>query len=304
MFLSVIICTHNPRPDYLRMVLDALQAQTVAKNRWELLLIDNASLEPLVGRYDLSWHPKARHICEMKLGLTNARLRGISNSQGSLLVFVDDDNVLEPDYLEQAIQIAQQKCFIGVFSGKVSGEYEEDPPLWMRPYLGRLAVRDVSEDLWSNHRLPFHSLPFGAGLCARKEVAVFYQNKVHGDPRRAGLDRNEQRLASHGDTDLALCAIDLGLGTGLFAQLNLRHLIPAERLTLEYLLKLVEGTAYSDQILRSIHSLPLRPAPQRWRATFGAIRRQLLLAPQEKALVEAELRGRAAALQSILQHRQ
>ena len=41
--ISAIICTHNPRPDYLRRVLDALKAQTLPKEQWELLLIDNAS---------------------------------------------------------------------------------------------------------------------------------------------------------------------------------------------------------------------------------------------------------------------
>jgi len=37
--VSVIICTHNPRPDYLQRVLDALKAQTLPKENWELLLM-------------------------------------------------------------------------------------------------------------------------------------------------------------------------------------------------------------------------------------------------------------------------
>ena len=45
--ISVIVCTHNPRPDYLRRVLDALYAQTLPKTDWELILIDNANDMPL-----------------------------------------------------------------------------------------------------------------------------------------------------------------------------------------------------------------------------------------------------------------
>jgi hypothetical protein len=41
MQLSVIICCHNPRIDYLLRVLKALSEQTLLKERWELLLIDN-----------------------------------------------------------------------------------------------------------------------------------------------------------------------------------------------------------------------------------------------------------------------
>src|SRR5271170_3727335 len=102
---SVIICTHNPRQDYLRLTLEGLEKQTLPKERWELLLIDNASKEPLAGKWDLSWHPNARHIREEELGLTPARLRGIKESKGGLLVFVDDDNVLEVNYLETALDI-------------------------------------------------------------------------------------------------------------------------------------------------------------------------------------------------------
>ena len=98
--ISVIICSHNPRAPYLRRVLDALRAQTLPAKDWELLLIDNASGEPLAGQFDLAWQPNARHVRENKIGLTPARLRGIAESKGDLLVFVDDDNVLRADYLQ------------------------------------------------------------------------------------------------------------------------------------------------------------------------------------------------------------
>ena len=74
MNISVVICSHNPREDYLRRVLAALKAQTLPKEQWELLLIDNASKEPLAGRW-VFWHPYARIIRENQLGLTPARLR-------------------------------------------------------------------------------------------------------------------------------------------------------------------------------------------------------------------------------------
>src|SRR5712691_6902938 len=99
---SVIICTHNPRMDYLARVLTALKEQTRSKELWELLFIDNASDEPLAGRVYLSWQPNAKHVRETAIGLTSARIRGINESRGNLLVFVDDDNVLDRDYLEQA----------------------------------------------------------------------------------------------------------------------------------------------------------------------------------------------------------
>ena len=85
--LSVIICTHNSRHDYLRRALDALGRQTLPLNQWELLLVDNTSRENLAERFDLFWHPNAHHVREENLGLTCARLRGIAESSADLLEF-------------------------------------------------------------------------------------------------------------------------------------------------------------------------------------------------------------------------
>jgi len=49
MRLSVIICTHNPREDYLRRTLEAFEKQTLPRDQWELQLVDNASNEALAG---------------------------------------------------------------------------------------------------------------------------------------------------------------------------------------------------------------------------------------------------------------
>src|SRR5512132_4628719 len=103
--LSVIICAHNPRKLYLERTLRALQAQSLEHSRWELLLIDNASESPLSRDWDLSWHPHARHVVERELGLSAARLRGMREANCELLVFVDDDNVLDAEYLSEAVQI-------------------------------------------------------------------------------------------------------------------------------------------------------------------------------------------------------
>lgn len=139
--LSVIICTHNPKRHYLSKVLESLQFQTLSHDVWELLLIDNASQTPLNAEIDLSWHPNARHIREDQLGLTPARLRGIHESTADTLVFVDDDNILEPDYLEAALIISKDWAKIGAWSGQVKPVFEQQPPDWTKLYWTNLAIR-------------------------------------------------------------------------------------------------------------------------------------------------------------------
>src|SRR5438045_2489860 len=104
--ISVIICTHNTRSDYFNRCLSVLETQTLPREKWELLLVDNASSPNRAPRPDLAWHPRARLVVEKQPGLTPARLRGIRESKGGLLIFVDDDNVLDPDFLETALRTA------------------------------------------------------------------------------------------------------------------------------------------------------------------------------------------------------
>jgi glycosyltransferase involved in cell wall biosynthesis len=41
--ISAVICTHNPRRDYLERTLQALKSQTLPLPDWELVIVDNAS---------------------------------------------------------------------------------------------------------------------------------------------------------------------------------------------------------------------------------------------------------------------
>lgn len=247
--VSVIICTHNPRPDYLTRTLAALESQTVPREKWELLLIDNASDSPLSCRWELPWHPQGRHIREEQLGLTPARLRGIHEARGNLLIFVDDDNVLDSDYLQQALIVSERYLMIGAWSGNLEPCFETEPPSWTRTIWNSLAIREVVRDQWSNLPWLTDTMPWGAGLCVRREVAHFYSNLHQKGCRAIMLDRSGDSLVSGGDIDLASCACDLGLCVGLFRALRLTHLIPAFRLDEAYLLKLMEGTAYSSFLL-------------------------------------------------------
>src|SRR5262249_51461844 len=135
LMLSVIVCTHDPRDDYLARVLAALASQSLDYGAWELLVVDNGSTEELGATIDLSWQPRARVVREDRLGLTHARLRGISETAGEILVFVDDDNVLDPDYLQVVGEIGSEWPFLGAWSGQLFGEFEVDPPAWAKPYV-------------------------------------------------------------------------------------------------------------------------------------------------------------------------
>jgi len=259
MDISVIICTHNPREDYLRRTLDALSAQLLPKEQWELLVVDNASSIELRNTLDLSWHVNSRYIREEKLGLTQARMRGIRESNGNLLVFVDDDNVLDPNYLGNSLRIAEERSFLGVFgAGVIEPEFEELPHEKLKPYLAMLALRSEHQPFWSNCPDDM-CVPWGAGLVVTRSVADTHLQKVATSPLQMMLDRKGALLTSGGDDAFSWTACLMGLGRGVFPQLKVIHLIGRRRLEPDYLLKIAYGIAYSRTLLSHFYGHPIRP---------------------------------------------
>lgn len=297
--ISVITCAHNPRANYLEQVIDALKHQTLARDGWEYLLIDNASREPLASAVNLSWHSHARLIREEKLGLTHARLRGIRESTGEILVFVDDDNVLDADYLEQVIKIADTWPILGAFSGQVRASFEETPPEWTRPYWRRLAINEFDRDSWSNVPCMEQTTPNGAGLCVRRRVAEEYLAYHSSGKRRIVLDRIGASLLSAGDLDLAATACDLGLGNGLFTSLRVTHLIPQERTSEEYLLGLLEAQAVSSRLLQSFRTNGQAPAKKRLKTVVADQLRPLFMSQRDRRFFRAIRNGERKAIELL-----
>ncbi len=253
--LSVVICTRNPRPDYFQRVLDALRQQTFSVAEWELIVVDNQSHDPLATSTDLTWHAHARVVREETSGLTPARLRGFAEASSSLLIYVDDDNVLNPDYLATAVRLADTMPFLGVWSASIRGEFEIPPAAWMKPYLPYLALTNFTHDQWANHPRG-QTLPIGAGMVVRREVMTAYRAALLKDPRRLRLDRDGQSLLAGGDTDIGLASCSLGLGCGYMTALRVTHLIPANRLRRSYLTRLVEDITASHHWLDLAQGLP------------------------------------------------
>jgi glycosyltransferase involved in cell wall biosynthesis len=300
MKLSVVICTHNPRPDYLRRVLDALKAQTLSLEQWELLLMDNASKERLADIWDLSWHPHARHIREEKLGKTHALLTAIREAKGSLLMTVDDDNVLRSDFLENTVKISTEFPFLGAWGASVEGEFEHEIPDWLKPHLLALAVRKVDRDYWSNYYADSRSMPVGAGLCVRKLVAEAYARALISRPASMELDRKGTSLVSGGDIDLAMTAYDSGFGTAVFNRLHITHIIPKARMTVDYLCRLLEGIEYSTHLLKNQRNPGYTPPQEdsklrRWLRAYQVWR----LPEPTRSFVKAENLGLARATVEI-----
>jgi glycosyltransferase involved in cell wall biosynthesis len=274
--LSVVICTHNPRWDYLRATLEALSNQSLPHTDWELIVVDNGSTSPLPP-IDL---PNSRIVKEPRIGLTHARLRGFSEASAPIIVMVDDDNVLGSLYLQRSLELMQQHPDWGGLGGRSVGVFEEPPPPWLAD-LGfeLLACRDYGPDLqtaswkdadWTRRYPPF--APIGAGYVLRREIAEAYANLVKADPVRAALDRRGNDLASGGDNDITLEALRLGWRVAYSPELRLEHFIPTQRLRLDYQCRLYFAANRTWMILNSLHGINPWPPIPAWSYRLRALK--------------------------------
>jgi hypothetical protein len=225
--------------------------QTLPLQEWELVLLDNASENRLEDSWDLSWHPLGRHVRDETLGLVAARVRAIRETQSKLLVFVDDDNVLATDFLEQAIAVTEGYPYLGVFgAGAIEPEFAVSPAPEVVELVGLLALRTAPEPRWSNHYEDWPTIPWGAGLCVTRQVAEPYVALINRLRDTVVIGRNGKQLYTGEDDLFSWVSTQLGKGFGIFPNLRLTHLIPGERVTRDYFLRLIADKSTSSAIIR------------------------------------------------------
>jgi GT2 family glycosyltransferase len=305
-FISVIICTHNPNLNYLKRVLISLKEQKFRIDNWELLIVDNVSEKTVENLVDLSWHPNGRHIREEKLGLTSARIRGIAESKGDLLVFVDDDNCLKENYLNVLLEAFESMSLLGVLgAGRIIPEFETEPTSTEVPFLRSLAIRNEVKAHFSNEVHYHKGIPYGAGMCIRRSIAKTYVDTCATSQVAVSLDRNGSDLLSGGDIDLALHACNKGYLAGVLPELELIHIIPKTRLDHGYLIKIAAGHAASSYLLSKIWNFkqypenPLIKWGRHWKNRIKAkgLARKILVA-EYRAEKEASYKWKALTSQN------
>ena len=293
--ISVVICTHNPRQDYLARTLDSLRMQDLARSDWELVLIDNASENIIGDEYFLAWHPNARIVRENKVGLVHARIRAFRETATPLIIFSDDDNVMKSDYLGAAWNIYNRFPQMGAYGACINCEYEE-PIQSPRDFIDVFSDPNGGRGTnWSNDMDHRSSTPIGAGLCVRREVANHYLVQLTRSPEMLQLGRKGGRLLSYEDTDIVSSACRLGFGKGIFSELKIVHLISSNRTAPDYLLRLAEGHAYSEYLFGSKNGSSRFGEAGKFRKAINRLR----LRGFRRQLYDAAEKGRKCAARDL-----
>src|SRR5262249_21674737 len=156
---------------------------TLLKSEFEVVICDNAS-SPALDAAELNGSRglNLRVVREERPGVTFARCTGISAAAAELMVFADDDNGLDPDYLEESLRIAAASPHLGAFGGLARLRCDIPVAPWKEKLLPYLGVRDwgpevitSSEDAWG----PWE--PIGAGMVFRRDAGTEFVRVIRTD---------------------------------------------------------------------------------------------------------------------------
>ncbi len=182
---SVILCTYNRRTLALN-ALASLRRQTLPFSAFEVIVVDNGSRDGTLsaahayanaGRYDRQktddiW--KVYCLSEARKGLAYARNTGLLAASSEIVVFLDDDAVVDPYFLERLWQ-AYSETGADAIGAHVELQWEVERPYWlsddMLDILGHFAP--ASERTRLSAPTSFSSSCFSVKVEALRAVGYF-----------------------------------------------------------------------------------------------------------------------------------
>lgn len=240
--LSLVIATFN-RSASLLTLLESVVAQTAPRSEWECVVVNNNSTDDTAARFAdfAARHPEynIRMVEETNQGLSYARNRGIRESEGEYVAIVDDDERIAPDFIAAYIRLFDSKPEAQAAGGPIVAEYPTGRPRWMSRYTERPIA---------------NTMHFG------DEVCEFPRGRVPGGGNMA-IRRSAVRRYGVFDTSLGYVGESLvgGEESDLFERLQIAeakyyyvpeavmyHIIPAEKLTIDYLRRLSYNVGVSQ----------------------------------------------------------
>jgi glycosyltransferase involved in cell wall biosynthesis len=242
--LSIIICTYN-REKYLPPLLQSIISQDYPKDAYEIILINNNSSDGTENwcRHFAKTHPDLpfRYFLEPLQGLSHARNRGIAESRGPLLIYVDDDATLFPNYLKAYSTFFQTHPTILAAGGPILPFYESPPPNWLTHFTKEL----LTGYLYRGPRPGFFTrgkYPGGGNACYRR---TFFDRFGLFN---TALGRSGKNLIGAEEKDLFSRYLAAGGRIGYLPEAAINHYIPPEKLTRAHLRRLSRSIGISERI--------------------------------------------------------
>jgi glycosyltransferase involved in cell wall biosynthesis len=243
--VTVAICTWN-RASLLDQTLARLAELAVPDAfAWEVLVVDNGSTDETAEV--LARHAAAlplRCAREERRGLSHARNRAAAEARGELIAWTDDDVQVDTDWLTAYADGTRQFPDADFFGGPILPWFDAAPPEWIAASLSVIGSAFALCDLGPSRRpLTAQRLPYGANFAVRTAA----QRRHLFDP---ALGRVGDELLSGDENEMMRRMLTDGHAGMWLPEARVRHLVPRERMTLDYVRQYYRGIGRTDVRVR------------------------------------------------------
>ena len=112
--VSVVTPTRN-RPEELRRAIASVRAQT--HERWEMVVVDDGGDVDVSHVVEEAADPRVRHFRTEGGGVCAARNHALSHASGSIIAYLDDDNIMDPGWLAALAWVFTERPDVDVAYG-------------------------------------------------------------------------------------------------------------------------------------------------------------------------------------------
>lgn len=235
MDLTVCICTRD-RPRYLRDCLDGLRLQTIAEDRFAILIVDSASSEP--ARSEL--RELVRHYSNARLmridepGVSAARNAGARAASTDYIAYIDDDAIPSETWVEAILDAITERGRDrpALLGGRILPKWEALLPAWWPPTLRGLLsiIEHEGTGEYRTNEVPPALEPYGCNMI------VHVRSLLDAGGFGSAIGRIAGVLLSDEDIQLAWRLQDEGCSVRYDSNIVVFHQIQAKRLNPEWLL--------------------------------------------------------------------
>ena len=243
MELSLIVSTYN-RAESLIRTLHSVAQQDAPADIWECVVVNNASTDDTERRVAefIAEHPQQnfRVVNESQQGLSFARNRGISESKGRFVAFIDDDETINPEFISAYLKVFNEQCTFAA-AGAVKAVYDNGRPVWMSKYPEKMIANpfDLGKKVIT---ITSKITPAGGNMAFGREVFNVYGRFD------TNLGRCGSKLLGAEENDFFARIRSLGERVYYVPNAIVYHHIDSNRLTPEYFTRLAIGVGRSKRL--------------------------------------------------------
>ena len=240
--LEIVICTYNRDAD-LDRCLERLGRQREADGNWSVTVVNNNCTDrtpQVVAEHAASGRvPRLAQIFERVQGLTPARRRGVLESTAEWVAFVDDDCLVAPDWVAEAMKAVARHPDAGGFGGRVIPSWGREPPQHLARHGWLFAEQNLGEV-----ECVVESL-VGAGIILNRSALA--ESGWIAEPYLA--DRTGLGHVSGGDVEICYRITATGRRLYYSPRLRIDHVVAAKRQKLRSVLGLARGLGAGAELV-------------------------------------------------------